>query len=62
MFSTGQWAFAIFFVIAFIAVMLFSYRKDKNLHLKYYKGTKWILLGFILFVIILFIIKFLIKD
>nr|WP_236554688.1 hypothetical protein [Flavobacterium sp. 9AF] len=62
MFSTGQWYFAIFFVIAFIAVMIYVYRKDlKELKLQY-KGTYWILFGFLLFIAFLFFIKLYLKD
>ncbi len=57
MFSQGQFTFAIFFVIAFIAVMIFSYRKDIKLHRKYYKGSIFILIGFIVFVGLLFVLK-----
>jgi len=57
MFSTGQWYFVIFFVIAFVILMVFSYRKDKTLHKKHYKGSIWILIGFIAFVIFLFFLK-----
>ncbi len=46
MFSTGQMIFALFFVIAFVIIMIFSYRKDKNLHKKYYKGSFWVLVAF----------------
>tara|TARA_R110002020_G_scaffold108352_1_gene251219 strand:- start:320 stop:508 length:189 start_codon:yes stop_codon:yes gene_type:complete len=62
MFSTGQWIFAAIFAVAFIIIMLFSYRKDKNLHKKYYKGSLWILIGFIVFIILLLAIKTYIKD
>nr|WP_254884007.1 hypothetical protein [Aquimarina sp. TRL1] len=57
MFSTGQLVFAGFFVIAFILLMIFSYRKDIQLHKKYYKGTLFILAGFIVFIILLFGLK-----
>ncbi|MFV8226742.1 hypothetical protein [Christiangramia aquimixticola] len=57
MFSTGQWIFAGFFVIAFVLVMIFSYRKDLKLHRKYYKGSLYVLLGFIIFIALLFLIK-----
>jgi len=57
MFSTGQIIFAILFIIVFIGIMIWSYRKDIPLHNKYYKGAYWILIGFILFVAILFLIK-----
>ncbi len=62
MFSTGQIAFVLFFVVAFIVAMIWSYRKDKALHLKQYKGSKWVLLGFIGFVLLLFVIKFALKP
>jgi|TARA_R100000479_G_scaffold33554_4_gene14266 cytochrome bd-type quinol oxidase subunit 1 len=62
MFSTGQWIFAAIFAVAFIIIMLFSYRKDKNLHKKYYKGSLWILIGFIVFIILLLAIKTYIKH
>jgi len=57
MFSTGQLIFAFLFVIVFIGIMIISYRKDKKLHKKYYKGSIWILVGFIVFVIFLFFLK-----
>ena len=53
MFSSGQLIFAIVFVIGFIALMIFSYRKDRKLHQKNYKGSKWILVGFFAFVVLL---------
>lgn len=62
MFSTGQIIFALLFVVVFIAVIASMYRKDKNLHQKNYKGVKWVLITFIAFVIILFIIKYLLKN
>jgi len=62
MFSTGQLLFILFFVIAFIAIMIFSYRKDAKLHKREYKGSKWVLIGFISFVVILFAIKTILKK
>jgi hypothetical protein len=32
MFSTGQVGFAIFFVVAFVAIISYSYRRDFALH------------------------------
>lgn len=57
MFSQGQLLFAVFFVIVFAIVMVISYRKDLNLHKKYYKGSLFILIGFLLFIVALFVIK-----
>ncbi|MDF0715923.1 hypothetical protein PY092_07175 [Muricauda sp. 334s03] len=62
MFSTGQIIFAALFFIAFVAIISFSYRKDKKLHKKNYKGVIWILVSFISFIIILFIIKYFLKN
>ena len=53
MFSSGQWTFVIFFIIAFVIILFFSYRKDNALHKKHYKGSIWILVGFIAFVFLL---------
>lgn len=62
MFSTGQIIFAALFFIAFVAIISFSYKKDKKLHRKNYKGVIWILVSFIGFIIILFIIKYFLKN
>jgi len=62
MFTTGQLIFAIIFFVAFVVVIFFSYRKDLRLHKKYYKGTLYILAGFILFVLLLFVIKSFLKQ
>ncbi|MGY5847073.1 hypothetical protein ACW6QP_06605 [Salegentibacter sp. HM20] len=57
MFSTGQLIFAGIFLVSFIGVMIFAYRKDLKLHRKYYRGSLFVLLGFIAFIILLFFIK-----
>ncbi len=62
MFSTGQLIFAAFFLLAFIAVVIFAYGRDRNLHRRHYKGVRWIAIFFVTFVIILFIIKYLLKK
>ncbi len=62
MFTTGQWVFTLFFIIVFVLAMIAGYRKDKKTHRKHYKGSKWILLGFAIFIIILFIIKNFVKK
>ncbi len=62
MFSPGQLIFASLFVVAFIGVMIFSYRKDKNLHRKNYRGVTWVMFSFLLFVIFLFLIKYFLKN
>ena len=57
MFSSGQWTFVIFFIIAFVITLFFSYRTDKALHKKYYKGSIWVLVSFIAFVFLLVLFK-----
>jgi len=58
MFSTGQLIFGILFFIAFVIVVAYQYRKDLNLHRKYYKGTIWVLIAFIGFIGMIAAIKF----
>ena len=62
MFSTGQLILAALFLIVFIAIISFSYRKDKKLHKKNYKGVIWVLVSFVTFVIFLFLIKYFLKN
>ncbi len=62
MFSQGQLLFAVTFLVAFVALMVFSYRKDIKLHKIHYRGSLWILVGFTLFIGLLFAIKFLLKN
>jgi cytochrome bd-type quinol oxidase subunit 1 len=62
MFSTGQLIFAGLFFIAFVIVIIISYQKDKKLHLKNYKGVKWVGLFFLMFILILFLIKLTLKN
>ena len=61
MFSQGQLVFAGCFFVAFIIAMIYAYRKDAKLHKIFYKGNYKILIGFILFIVILFLIKIFFK-
>lgn len=62
MFSTGQIIFAVVFILLFTLIMIFSYRKDKELHAKNYRGVKWVGIVFVIFVIFLFAIKYILKN
>ncbi len=62
MFSTGQLIFAILFIIVFSLVIVLMYKKDKKLHSKNYKGVKWVGIFFVIFLLILFYIKYLLKN
>lgn len=57
MFSSGQLIFAVFFIIVFTMIMIYTYRKDLKLHKRYYRGSLRILAVFILFIITIVIIK-----
>ncbi|WP_338407563.1 hypothetical protein [uncultured Flavobacterium sp.] len=57
MFSQGQLLFAGCFFIAFVIAMIYAYRKDAKLHKTFYKGNYKIIIGFALFILILFLIK-----
>ena len=58
MFTTGQLVFAIIFLIGFIIAMVITYRKDAQLHKRNYKGSIYILVGFLLFIAFLVLLKF----
>jgi len=58
MFTNGQLIFAVLFVIAFIGALVYTYRKDLKLHQKYYKGSVWVLIAFISFILFIAVIKF----
>lgn len=62
MFSTGQFIFGIIFFVAFVIIMIYSYRGDKMLHKKYYKGNIWVLIIFILFIGVLIVLKSFLKE
>lgn len=62
MFSKGQNIFAILFAISFILTIFIMYKKDISIHKQHYKGIKWIVIGFLLFITFLITIKTVIKD
>jgi hypothetical protein len=62
MFTPGQINFAIFFIVVFVAAMIYVYRKDLSLHKKYYKGSYKILLAFLTFIGLLFVLKIFLKE
>ncbi len=61
MFTQGQWTFAGLFLLAFIICAIYVYRKDAALHQKFYKGSYRVLIGFIIFIALLFVIKVFMK-
>ncbi|KIA86419.1 MAG: hypothetical protein PSX42_07820 [bacterium] len=61
MFSQGQLIFAGCFFVAFVIAAIYSYRKDLGIHKEYYKGNYKILIGFLIFIGLLFMIKIFFK-
>jgi len=57
MFTKGQWIFALLFVVAFAIALIYTYRKDLKLHKKYYKGSIWVLIAFIAFILFIVALK-----
>lgn len=57
MFSQGQLVFAGLFFVAFVIATAYAYRKDIKIHKEFYKGNYKILIGFGIFIGILFLIK-----
>jgi len=62
MFSTGQLIFAIAFLIVFVIIIFYSYRGDKKLHRKHYKGNFWVLVIFVFFILLLVGVKMIFKS
>ncbi|MDC8000669.1 hypothetical protein POV26_06450 [Aequorivita todarodis] len=62
MFTPGQLIFAVLFFVVFVGVLIYSYRGDKKLHKKQYKGSLWVLVGFLVFVGLLLLLKGLLKH
>jgi len=58
MFTKGQLVFAGFFVVAFIILMIWSYKKDIKVHKKYYKNTFLVLIAVFLIIAIFTLITF----
>jgi hypothetical protein len=54
MFSKGQLLFALFFIIIFAGVLIWSYRKDFKLHKLHYKNTSIVVLLVLIAMITLF--------
>lgn len=61
MFTSGQLIFAGCFVIVFVIATIYAYKWDKALHKRFYKGSSKVLIGFITFILLLFLIKIFFK-
>lgn len=62
-FTTGRIIFAVLFVIAFVIMMIFSYKKDAKNNQKHYKNTAlYVAVGIIATIGLLFLSKYLLKH
>lgn len=61
MFSKGQIIFGIIFFIVFSIIIGYTYRRDLKLHQRFYKGSFWVLIAFVGFILFIAGIKFLFK-
>jgi hypothetical protein len=61
MFSTGQWIFALLFLISFVSIAIFVYKKDSQIHQQHYKGSYKVVWGFFIFIVLLFVMKIFLK-
>ena len=62
MFSFGQLIFGICFFIAFVMIVIFSYKADKKQQPQYFNGSYKILVGFIIAFSLLLLVKFITKQ
>jgi amino acid transporter len=62
MFTQGQIIFALIFIFFFVSAMIYTYKKDKNTHKNYYKGSYKVIIGFVVFILLLFVIKIYLKN
>jgi len=58
MFSKGQTIFAVLFALAFVGMMIWSYRKDIPLHKTYYNKVWLVALGIFLVIALFAAITF----
>ncbi|PCH75617.1 MAG: hypothetical protein COB98_08690 [Flavobacteriaceae bacterium] len=58
MFSTNQLYFALFFAVSFVAILIWSYRKDIKLHKIHYKNTYIVAIAALVVIAIFTVITF----
>jgi len=57
--SPAQLVFAAIFALVFSVLIYFTYKKDKAVHKQHYKKTGlWTFASFLLFIAVLYVIKF----
>ncbi|WP_233899695.1 hypothetical protein [Tenacibaculum piscium] len=62
-FTTGRIVFSCLFILAFVIVMFYSYKKDAKNNQKYYKNSAlFVAIGILTAIALLFLAKYLIKG
>lgn len=56
MFSPGQKIFAVVFIIGFLIILIFQFLKDRKQNKKLFKGTYWVLITIIAFMLLYMLI------
>jgi len=57
--SSNQLIFAAIFIVVFAIAIYFTYKKDKKVHQQHYKKTGlWTFFSFLIFIGVLYVIKF----
>ena len=62
MFTAGQIVFGLIFLVSFIIIIIFSYKKDRKTINLFYRDSYKILFAFMLFFFLLFCIKYFFID
>lgn len=55
--TTGHWIFAGVFMILFIGYLVWSYRKDMEIHKLHYSGVMYFFGGLVLIVFLIYVFK-----
>lgn len=55
--TRGHLVFALIFVVVFIGIIAWQYRKDLKMHRRYYQGSIWVIFGIILLIILFIYLK-----
>jgi uncharacterized integral membrane protein len=62
MFTEGRVYFTLIFILVFVLALVFAYRKDAEVHKKFFDGTFLILMVVIVFVVLFVLAKRLLLD
>jgi cytochrome b561 len=59
--TPNHWIFALFFIVAFIGILVWSFKKDRSINAKQYGNVTWVAIlvggGILLLIILKFILR-----